>query len=222
MVSRTTIVRLISYSIFATVFLALVILMFYKNTAGFRPSWIISYTVIFALIIVIQNRLPEGEGIRMFDASLVGLLLMTTFLLGSVALLIYIPFFIYVEPIVIYGCYFGLLLGLVIGYFAGKSFTRRQLELLERKNEFRGFGSTKLEVTIIWGLTVFVLLGFLGVYLDLQALGYVLILFAISGTFALFVGRFLQVRAWEGNTGKIVWMTRKRFYVKYKNLPMDY
>jgi hypothetical protein len=164
MVSRTTIVRLISYSIFATVFLALVILMFYKNTAGFRPSWIISYTVIFALIIVIQNRLPEGEGIRMFDASFVGLLLMTTFLLGSVALLIYIPFFIYVEPIVIYGCYFGLLLGLVIGYFAGKSYTRRQLELLERKNEFRGFGSTKLEVTILWGLTVFVLLGFLGVY----------------------------------------------------------
>jgi hypothetical protein len=222
MVSRTTMVRLISYGIFATVSLALVILWFLKSPAGFRSVWIISYAMFFALFIVIQNRLPEGEGIKLFDASFVGLLLMTIFLLGSVALLIYIPFFIYVEPIVIYGCYFGLLLGLVIGYLVGKSYTRSQLELLERKNEFRGFGSTKLEVTILLGLTVFVLLGFLAVYLDLKALGWGLILFVISGTFTLFVGRFFQVRAWEGNTGKIVWMTRKRFYIKYKNLPMDY
>jgi hypothetical protein len=219
MVSRTTMVRLISYGIFATVSLAFVILWFLKSPAGFRSVWIISYAIFFALFIVIQNRLPEGEGIRLFDASFVGLLLMTIFLLGSVALLIYIPFFIYVEPIVIYGCYFGLLLGLVIGYLAGNSYTRSQLELLERKNEFRGFGSTKLEVTILWGLTVFVLVGFLGVYFDLQALGWGLILFVISGTFYLFVGRFFQVRAWEGNTGRIVWMTRKRFYIKYKNLP---
>jgi hypothetical protein len=222
MVSRTTMVRLISYGIFATVSLALVILWFLKSPAGFRSAWIISYAIFFALFIVIQNRLPEGEGIRMFDASFIGLLVMTIFLLGSVALLIHIPFFIYVEPIVIYGCYFGLLLGLVIGYLAGKSYTRSQLELLERKNEFRGFGSSKLEVTILWGLTVFVLLGFLVVYLDLKALGWGLILFIISGTFALFVGRFFQVRAWQGNTGKIVWTTRKRFYIKYKNLPMDY
>jgi hypothetical protein len=223
MVSRTTIVRLIGYSIFAAVSLALVTLLFYKNPARFSTSLIIIYFVMFTLIILIQNQRPEGEGTRVFDATLIGLILMAFIFLGSVALLIDIPIFNYVEPTLIYGCYIGLLLGLALGYFAGKSYTKKQLELLDKNNEFRGgVGSTKLEATMLLVLTGFVLLCFLGVYLDLQALGYGLILFAISGTFALFVGRFFKVKDWEGNTGKIVMMTKKRFYIKYKNLPMDH
>lgn len=219
MVSRTTIVRLICYSIFAAVSLALVILMFYKNTAGFRPSWIIGVVITFTLIIVIQNRRPEGEGTRVFDATLIGLILMVFIFLGSVALLIDIPIFNYIEPTLIYGCYIGLILGLILGYFAGKSYTKKQLNLLEKNNEFRGVGSTKLEAITLLVLTVFILLCFLGVYLDLQELGFGLILSAISGTFSFFAARFIQVRAWEYNNGKIVMMTTKRFYVKYKNLP---
>jgi hypothetical protein len=222
MVSRTTIVRLISYSIFVTVALALVVLIFYKNPSGFRVSWLISCALMVTLIIVIQNRRTESTGIRVLDSTLIGLILMALIFLGSVALLIDIPVFNYVEPIVIYGCYLGLLLGLALGYFTGKSYTKKQLELLDRSNEFRGVGSAKLEVIVLFVLKGFVLLCFLGVYLDLQALGFGLILFAISGTFALLVGRFFQVRDWEGNTGKIVMMTNKRFYVQYKNLPINY
>jgi hypothetical protein len=222
MVSRTTITRIISYSIFAAVSLALIILLFSKSPAGFGSPWIIGYAIFFALILIIQNRRPEGEGTRMFDATLIGLLLMTPIFVGSVAFLIDIPIFNHVEPIVIYGCYIGLLLGLVLGYFAGKSYTKKQLEFLDRSNEFRGVGSTKLETTVLFVSTGFFLLCFLGVYLDLQALGFGLILFAISGGFALFVARFVQVRDWEGSTGKIVMMTNKRFYVKYKNLPWTY
>jgi hypothetical protein len=55
-----------------------------------------------------------------------------------------------------------------------------------------------------------------------MAIGFGLIVFAISGAFALFLTRFIQVRAWEGNTGRIVMMTKKRFYTKYKNLPTNY
>ena len=62
MVSRTTIVRLICYTIFATVSLALVILLFSKSHSGFGSPWIIGYAIFAALIIVIQNRRPEGEG----------------------------------------------------------------------------------------------------------------------------------------------------------------
>jgi|WetSurMetagenome_2_1015567.scaffolds.fasta_scaffold184622_2 hypothetical protein len=222
MISRTTIVRLINYSIFATVSLALLILFFYKNSAGSRilPSPIIGIAIFVALIIIMQNRLPEGEGTRVFDATLAGLILMALIFLGSVVLLIDIPIFNYVEPILIYGCYIGLLLGLVLGYFAGTSYTKKQLELLDKNNEFRGVGSNKLEAITLSALTVFILFCFLGVYLDSQALGSGLILFAISGTFLFFAARFIQVRAWEYNNGKTVMMTRKRFYVKYKNLPM--
>ena len=222
MISRTTIVRLIGYSIFATVSLALLILLFYKNSAGSRilPFPIIGAAIVIALIIIMQNRLPEGEGTRVLDATLVGLILIALIFLGSIALLIDIPIFNYVEPILIYGSYVGLLLGLVLGYFAGKLYTKKQLELLDKNNEFRGVGSNKLEVLVLLVLTVYFLLCFLGVYLDSHALGSGLVLFAISGTFALFAARFIQVRAWEHNNGKIVMMTRKRFYIKYKNLPM--
>jgi|WetSurMetagenome_2_1015567.scaffolds.fasta_scaffold534867_1 hypothetical protein len=222
MVSRKTVVRLICYSVFAAVLLALIIFIFYKNSTGFRSSWIISYAVFFTLIIVIQNRRPEGEGTRVFDATLIGLILMTFIFLGSVALLLDIPIFNYVEPTILYGCYISLLLGLALGYFTGKSYTKKQLDLLDKNNEFRGVGSTKLEATTLLALTGFLLLCFLGVYLDLRALGYGLIVFAISGTFTLCVARFFQVRTWEGNTGKIVMMTKKRFYIKYKNLPINY
>ena len=220
MISRTTIIRLISYSIFATVSLALVILLFLKDPGSRTfPFPIIGASMAVALIVVIQNRRPEGKGSRVLDATLAGLILMGLIFLGSVALLIDIPIFNYVEPILIYGSYFSLLVGLVFGYLAGKSYTKKQLELLDKNGEFRGVGSTKLEVISLLALTVFVLLCFLGVYLDLQAAASGLILFAISGTFALFVSRFFQVRAWEHNTGKTVLMTNKRFYIKYKNLP---
>jgi hypothetical protein len=225
MISKTTIIRLISYSIFVTVSLALLILLFYKTLAETRTlpfPIIIGPAIVVALIIIMQNRLPEREGIRVFDATLVGLILIALIFLGSIALLVDIPIFNYVEPSLIYGCYFGLLLGLVLGYFAGKLYTKKQLELLDKNNEFRGVGSTKLEIIPLLVVTVFFVLCFLGVYLDLQALGSGSIIFAISGTFALFVGRFFQVSAWECNTGKIVMMTNKRFYVKYKNLPMDH
>ena len=222
MISRTTIVRLIGYSIFATVSLALLILLFYKNSAGslILPFPIIGAVIAVALIVVIQNRRPEGEGSRVLDGTLVGLILIALIFLGSVALLIDIPIFNYVEPILIYGSYVGLLLGLVLGYFAGKSYTKKQLELFDKNNEFRGVGSNKLEALMLLVLTVYFLLCFLSVYLDSHALGSGLVLFAISGTFALFAARFIQVRAWEHNNGKIVMMTRKRFYIKYKNLPM--
>lgn len=222
MISKTTIMRLIGYSIFATVSLALLILLFYKNSAGSRtlPFPIIGIAIVFALIFILQNRLPEGEGTRVFDATFVGLILIALIFLGSVVLLIDIPIFNYVEPILIYGCYFGLLLGLLLGYFAGKSYTKKQLDLLDKNSEFRGFGSNKLEAITLLVLTVFILLLFLGVYLDSQALGSGSILFAISGTLSFFAARFIQVRAWEHNNGEIVMMTRKRFYIKYKNLPM--
>jgi hypothetical protein len=226
MISRTTIVRLISYSIFTTVSLALLILLFYKNSAGSRtlpfPFPIIGIAIFVALIIILQNRLPEGEGTRVYDATLVGFILIALIFLGSVVLLIDIPIFNYVEPILVYGCYIGLLLGLVLGYFAGKSYTKKQLELLDKNNEFRGVGSNKLEAIMLLELNIFVLLCFLGVYLDSQAIGSGLILFVISGTFALYAARFIQVRAWEYNNGKIVMMTKKRFYIKYKNLPINY
>jgi hypothetical protein len=219
MVSRATILRVASYGIFATVSLALIILLFFKNPAEIGSFWIIYYAMFLALLFVIQNRRSEGKGTRVFDTTLVGLILMALFFLGSVALLIDIPIFNYVEPVVIYGCYIGRLLGLVLGYFAGKFYTKKQLEILNKNNEFRGVGSTKLEATVLLVLTGFVLICFFSVYLDLKASELGLIPFAISGTFALFAARLFQVRDWEYNAGKLLMMTNKRFYVEYKNLP---
>jgi hypothetical protein len=224
MITRTTIAALLGYSVFVAALLAFIFLFFMKNPDRFDPFPIIFTTAIVVSVFVLQNKRPEGVGVSLLDASLIGLLLMSPILLGSVALLIDIPAFNYVEPTLLFSCYLNLLLGFLFGYFVGGAYTKKQLGFLDKNNEFsfRRGASAKLEVLAIWGMNVYVMLLCLGVYLDLMAIGFGLIVFAISGAFALFLTRFIQVRAWEGNTGRIVMMTKKRFYTKYKNLPTNY
>jgi hypothetical protein len=59
-------------------------------------------------------------GTRAFDASLVGIILITPLFLGSIFLLIDIPIFNPINPISVVAAVFGLCLGLVFGIFAGR------------------------------------------------------------------------------------------------------
>ena len=152
-------------------------------------------------------------GTRAFDASLVGIILITPIFLGSIFLLIDIPIFNPVNQLSIVAAVLGLGLGLVFGLFAGRWYTREQLRILIVNNEFRGLGSKKLNVAVFAGLAIFLFYSFFTLVFDIIVLGNALVLFVISAIFIGFLARMLLIKSWERREERIVLMEWNKFYV---------
>lgn len=152
-------------------------------------------------------------GIRVFDATLTGLILIFIIFSGMVFLIIDIPIFNYVDPFLLEMTVLALLLGLFFGLVSGYWYTRLQLRVLSDKTEFKGLGSKKAYYAFFSGLAIFLVYSFFVFYYRSAILGNSLAAFVISATFMFFIIRLVLVYSWERSTRKVVMMERNRFYI---------
>jgi hypothetical protein len=150
--------------------------------------------------------------VKTVEANLIALGLITPFFLGSVFLLIDIPFFNNVNPFFLTFAVLGLILGLVFGLFAGRWYTKTQLKILEKSNGFKGVGSIKITITLFVGTAIFLICAFLIYFFEMSLLTPSLALFVISGTFTFIISRIYLVNMWEKREEKIMMQGYNRFY----------
>jgi hypothetical protein len=103
-------------------------------------------------------------GTRALDSMLAGLILISLIFAGSVILLIDIPIFNFVSQLSIVIAILGLCLGLSFGLFAGRWYTKEQLRILAKCDEFKGIGSRKIAVALLSGMTIFLVYSFYIIY----------------------------------------------------------
>jgi len=150
-------------------------------------------------------------GIRVFDATIVGLALISLIFFGMIFLIIDIPIFNYVDPFLLEMTVLSLFLGLAFGLIAGQWYTKLQLRVLYEKTEFRGLGSKKAYYALFSGLAIFLVYSFFVFYYKSAILGNSLVAFVVSATFTVYIIRLVLVHSWEKNTGKVVMMETTRF-----------
>jgi hypothetical protein len=150
---------------------------------------------------------------RLFDATLVGLILTSLLFLGMLFLLIDIPTFNHVDPFLLQMTVLGICLGLAFGLFAGNSYTKIQLRVLSEKNELKGLGSRRLYYALFLGLGLFLFLSSLVFYYKSAVLGNMLVTFVISATFTAYISRLISVSSWEKSTRKTILMASNKLYV---------
>ena len=148
----------------------------------------------------------------MFDATIIGLVLISLIFSGMVFLLVDIPIFNSVNPFSLETAILGVLLGLTFGLVVGHWYTKLQLKILFEKNEFKGLGLRSVYYAVFSGLSVFLICSFFVFYYRSVVLGNSLITFVISATFTAYIMRLILVSSWEKNTRKIVMMSLDRFY----------
>ena len=151
-------------------------------------------------------------GIRLFDSTLIGLILISLIFLGMVFLIIDIPIFNSVNPFLIQMSVLGLFLGLTFGAVGGCWYTQQQLGILLEKIWFKGLGNRKMYYAFFSGLAVFLVYSFFVFYYNSVVLGNILVTFVISATFAAYVIRLVLVSKWEKREKKTVMMSRNKFY----------
>lgn len=155
-------------------------------------------------------------GIRVFDATIIGLILISLIFMGVVFLIIDIPIFNYVDPFLLETAILGLFLGLAFGLIAGHWYTKQQLEILSEKSEFKGLGLKRIYYSVFFGLAVFLVCSFFVFYYKSVFLGDSLVTFVISATFTAYIIRLVLVSLWEKRTRKVVMMGRNNFYILAK------
>lgn|SRR5208283_1539103 len=149
---------------------------------------------------------------RVIDATLIGLALISLIFVGMVFLIVDIPIFNSINPVSIEIADLGMFLGLAFGLFAGNWYTKQQLSILSEKIEFRGLGSKRLYYALFSGLTIFLVYSFFVIFYNEIAFAEGLITFVISATFALYVIRLIVVYSWEKRVRKIMMMEWNKFY----------
>jgi hypothetical protein len=150
--------------------------------------------------------------IRLFEATLIGLMLISLIFLGMVFLLVDIPIFNVINPFLIQMSVLGMFLGLSFGLIGGYWYTKKQLEILAEKVEFIGLGFRKMYYAVFLGLAVFLVYSFFVFYYNSVVLGDSLITFVISSTFTAYLIRLIVVSLWEKRTSKTVMMALNRLY----------
>jgi hypothetical protein len=151
--------------------------------------------------------------IRVFDATIIGLVLISLIFLGMVFLLVDIPVFNSVNPFSLEIAILGVLLGLTFGLVTGHWYTVLQLKILFEKNEFKGLGLKRMYYALFSGLAVFLICSFFVFYYRSVVLGNGLVTFVISATFAAYIIRLVRVTSWEKRTRKTIMMSKNRFYI---------
>jgi len=154
-------------------------------------------------------------GIRVFDATIVGLALISLIFFGMIFLIIDIPIFNYVDPFLLEMTVLGLFLGLAFGLIAGQWYTKLQLRVLYEKTEFKGLGNKKAYYAMFSGLAIFLVYSFFVFYYKSAILGNSLVAFVVSATFTLCIIRLVIVYSWEKSTGKVVMMETNRFSTRF-------
>jgi hypothetical protein len=158
-------------------------------------------------------KLGTEMGIRLFDATLIGLVLISLIFVGMVFLIIDIPIFNYVDPFLLEMTLLGLFLGLAFGLVAGYWYTKLQLRVLSEKTEFKGLGNKKAHYALFSGLAVFLIYSFFVFSYRSAILGDILFAFVISATFTGYIIRLVLVSSWEKRTRNVVMMGRNNFYI---------
>lgn len=153
-----------------------------------------------------------GISLRVFDATLIGLVLISLIFLGMVFLLIDIPIFNSVNQFSLGIAVLGMFLGLAFGLFAGNWYTKQQLRILSEKTEFQGLGSRRMYYALFFGLAVFLMCSFFTFYFKETFLADGIITFVISATFSAYIMRMVLVTSWEKRTRKFMMMGRNKFY----------
>ncbi|MGD6807038.1 MAG: hypothetical protein ACQCN4_08780 [Candidatus Bathyarchaeia archaeon] len=141
---------------------------------------------------------------RAFDATLAGLILISLIYLGTVFLIIDIPIFSYVNPVSLTVVVIAMFIGLAFGLFAGRWYTKEQLNLLNQKNEFQGLGTKRIYYAMFSGLAIFLAFAFFTMYYGLMDLANSLVVFTISALFTLFIIRIILISFWEKKNRKII------------------
>jgi hypothetical protein len=149
---------------------------------------------------------------RVIDATLIGLALISLIFVGMVFLIVDIPIFNSINPVSIEIADLGMFLGLAFGLLAGNWYTKQQLSILSEKIEFRGLGSKRLYYALFSGLAIFLIYSFFVIFYNKIAFAEGLITFVISATFALYVIRLIVVYSWEKRVRKIMMMEWNKFY----------
>ena len=151
------------------------------------------------------------------ESALIGIILTAPIFFGSVFLLIDLPIFNPVNSTSLAIAYLGLCLGLVFGLFAMRWYTKEQLEILRKNNEFKGAGSKKLNVGAYSGTAIFVVFSFFLLYFRTSVLAHDLaiglILFVFSAVFFGIIIRMRLIISWERQEEKIVMMDKRKFFV---------
>ncbi|MCW3996291.1 MAG: hypothetical protein NWE98_09140 [Candidatus Bathyarchaeota archaeon] len=159
--------------------------------------------------------------IRAFDSTLVALILSGSIFSGVVFLIIDIPIFNPVNSTSLAIVVLALLLGLAFGVFAGNLYTKDQLKILSEKNEFRGLGSKRTYYALFSGFAVFLIWAFFAIYYKLPDLGNSLVVFTISATFTMCLGRLILISSWEKHNKKIVLMEWNNRVYAISNHPVN-
>lgn len=151
-------------------------------------------------------------GIRVFEATIIGLILISLIFVGMVFLIVDIPIFNYVNPFLLETAILGLFLGLAFGLVAGNWYTKLQLRILSERNEFNGLGLSRMYYAVFVGLAIFLVCSFFVFYYRSVILGDSLVTFVISATFTAYIIRLVLVSSWEKSTRKTIIMGRNKLY----------
>jgi hypothetical protein len=154
----------------------------------------------------------EYVAIRLFDATLIGLILISLIFLGMAFLLIDIPIFNAVNPFLIQMSVLGMFLGLTFGLIGGYWYTKQQLGILSEKVEFKGLGLKKIYYVAFSGLAVFLIYSFFVFYYHSAVLGDSLITFVTSAIFTAYAIRLILVASWEKRSSKTIMMAQNKLY----------
>lgn len=150
---------------------------------------------------------------RTIDAMIVVNILMAPIFLGSVFLLTELPIFYNIKLLTLQLAYLSMPSGLVFGLIAGIWYTKEQLKILEKNNEFKRNGFNKINIVILTGFAVFLFLFFIIIYFELQQLvGPGLFIFVVSGTFSLAIVRIILINSWQKKQRSIIMQDSKKFY----------
>ncbi len=150
--------------------------------------------------------------IRLFDATLIGLILISLLFLGMAFLLIDIPIFNAINPFLIQMSVLGMFLGLIFGLIVGYWYTKQQLGILAEKIEFKGLGLRKMYYALFLGFAIFLVYSFFVFYYHSVVLGDSLITFVISAIFTAYVIRLILVSSWEKRAKKTIIMAPNKLY----------
>ena len=150
--------------------------------------------------------------IRLFDATLIGLILISLIFLGMAFLLIDIPIFNAINPFLVQMSVLGMFLGLIFGLIVGYWYTKEQLRILAEKIEFKGLGLRKMYYALYLGFAVFLVYSFFVFYYTSVVLGDSLITFVISAIFTAYAIRLILVSSWEKRAKKTIMMAQNKLY----------
>jgi hypothetical protein len=150
--------------------------------------------------------------IRLFDVTLIGLILISLIFLGMAFLLVDIPMFNAINPFLIQMSVLGMFLGLIFGLIGGYWYTKEQLKILSEKIEFKGLGLRKMYYALFLGFAVFLVYSFFVFYYHSVILGDSLITFVTSAIFTAYAIRLILVSSWEKKSSKIIMMAQNKLY----------